>query len=272
MSDDIELTLARLKLDFVEHSIDRLIGLDQLVDSIVKGTGERGEQITKLQREIHTIKGTAGSYGLNFITLISHRLEDYLESSKRLDDEQWLDVQKYLGHMLAVFEASDDPTEIEQQAILDALPTSAAREFTGQQGNEVTVLVVMPKGVQRSIVGSELASCGFNLSFASDPLQAIELAISLKPDVILSNQEFSNISGTELAAVFAAIKSTSGSEFALMTSHDELGAADANLPGGIHVIHKGKDFLENLTECLIELGLFGNLSGEDQKQAASAGC
>jgi len=84
------------------------------------------------------------------------------------------------------------------------------------------------------------------------------LAITLKPQVVLSNFEFPEINGCELAKVLQVIGLTLKIPFALMTSHDQKSGAMGALPDHVQIIRKGPDFIEKITEYLIGLGLFGD--------------
>jgi chemotaxis protein histidine kinase CheA len=146
--------LAQLTQKFIELSADRLDGIDQSIDDILNDKGDRGTLYNNLQMEIHSLKGSAGSYGFHLVTTIAHRLEDYMESSSRLENEQWLDVQKFI----------DEARRIIEQG----------QEFSGSDINSITVFLVMESGVQRKLVGTELASQGINISFSNNPLEAID--------------------------------------------------------------------------------------------------
>ena len=121
-------------------------------------------------------------------------------------------------------------------------------------------MVVMPPGLQRKLVGTELASCGFGVSFAKDPLEAINLAVTLKPQVVLSDQEFDNITGADLAEIFGLIKTTQNCHFAVVTSYDEMEGELALLPHKVRILKKDKNFMDNLTEYLMNISLFGKIA------------
>ena len=114
----------------------------------------------------------------------------------------------------------------------------------------------MPKGVQRKIVGAELSSCGFDLSFADNSVEAIDIALSIKPNVIVSAMELERMNGVTLARVFNAIDVTSDVPFVLTTSREDSGDLLDDLPEGSVVVEKGADFAPQLSEALLELGLF----------------
>ncbi|MCW9034140.1 MAG: response regulator [Alphaproteobacteria bacterium] len=260
MNFDLEKALAKLKQEFIESSGDRLDEIDAAIDRIFKETGDREADYFQMQRDIHSIKGSAGTHGFNAVTVIAHRVEDYIESTRRLTKTQLQDVQVYVDRIREIMEAGKDPSESELNKILHGLPSSTQQATVSEQEvKNLTVLLVMPKGVQRKLIGTELASCGFEISFSENPVEAISLALSIKPDIIVSSTEFEEMTGIELANVFKAIKITREMNFVLTTSHDDGDPALSELPEGTSIIHKSGDFAEELTECLINMGVFGKV-------------
>lgn len=258
MEFDLESALKRLKQDFIEGSLEKLDDIDKVIDNVYNDRGNRGDQFFQLQRDVHSIKGSAGTHGLHLLTLVAHRLEDYLEAVRRLNKEEWRSVQIYMDQMRKLVILAEEPEDKLREEILHDLPHAqgTTTEFSGQKTKKVTILLVMPAGVQRKLIGAELAACGFDLSFSDRPVEAIRLVMDLKPDAVLSNQEFRNMTGVELANVLKAIKSTSNTPFALLTSSDLKTNA---LPKGTHIIQKGEQFTSDLTDYLVDVGLFGRL-------------
>ncbi len=256
---EFEEALARLKAEFLDSTRDRLDEVELTIDKIVREDGNVGDLLHDVRLYVHSLKGSAGSYGLNLVSVIAHRLEDYLETSPLREHSHWQDVIAFIDAIRGVVDLGDDPDDDRQSEILAALPSSAQREFTGQERRHVTILVVMPMGVQRKIVGSELAACGFDVSFCDSPMRAVELAVVLKPKAILSNIEFAGVSGLELSDVFGAIKLTRDIPFAVMTAHDAPGLKNRDPARPVGIIHKDTNFLENMTSYLMDAGLFGKL-------------
>ncbi|MCK5041815.1 MAG: Hpt domain-containing protein [Sphingomonadales bacterium] len=229
---------------FIESTIDRLESLDQLIDQIYNGKGERGEQFRKFSQEIHSLKGSAGTFGFHLVSTIAHRLEDYMESSKRLEKDQWLDVQKFIDAIRLIFEAGHDPEQDQHGDILSQLPSSSK-----QEQDSTTLLLVMTSGLIRKHLGTDLAAKGYDISFANDPVQAIDIALKIKPDVVISSQEFANITGLELAKALKVIDGTKHIKFALMTGNKKLVKKLGHHHDGMCVIYKDKDIAENITKC-----------------------
>jgi len=258
MDFDLESALSRLKQDFIESSIEKLDDVDKIIDNIYNERGHRGDQFFQLQRDIHSIKGSAGTHGMNVVTLVAHRLEDYLEAVPRLNPEQWRAVQIYTDEIRHLIDLGNDPTPQQTEAILHRLPHAQepVSEFSDQKRKKVTILLVMPVGVQRKLIGQELAACGFDLSFTDRPVEAIRLIMELKPNAVLSNKEFATMSGVELANVLREIKITKTIPFALLTSSN---ISERELPDGTRVLYKGETFINELTEYLVQIGLFGKI-------------
>ena len=257
MDDTLEKALASLKTDYIEGSGDKLDGIDAIIDRMYRGEGDRGADFIDMQREIHSLKGLAGTYGFSSVSLITHRLEDYIEATRRLSNDQLRDVQKYIDRIREIFQSGVNPAEAKMDAILRALPSGTASLVSPQDVRNVIVLLVMPKGVQRRLIGGELASCGFELSFTESPVEAIGLALSLKPDIVVSSMELAPLTGVELGRVLKDIEATSKVAFVLTTSHEDDSRFLKSLPEGAHIIHKGPKFTEELSTCLIDIGVLG---------------
>lgn len=255
MNDEFQDILDRLRLEFIDNTKDRLDEIDLIIDQIYRGEGNREDLVVGFRRNVHSLKGVAGSYGFGFVSIVAHRLEDYLESTRRLDQEQWLDAQKYVDQIRSVIEDGDEPGAAEQDRILAALPSSAVATEETVTPQELTALIVMPPGVQRKAVSNQLTDHGFSVSFANDPAQSIGISLSLKPNLILSNQEFPRITGYELANMLAAASVTEEIPFALMTSHEEFNAKGAAHPENLRVIRKDQNFLESVSAYLNDIGL-----------------
>jgi len=74
IDDNFEKTLEHLKTDYIE------------------GSGDKGADFVDLQRDIHSLKGSAGTFGFSSVTIVAHRLKDYIEATRRLSNEQLMDV------------------------------------------------------------------------------------------------------------------------------------------------------------------------------------
>lgn len=219
--------MAQITASFVASASERLDELDAIIDQLYNGRGDRGVMVTKLHHDIHSMKGNAGTFGFPLVSIICHRLEDYMESSRRLEKDEWLEVQKFFDEMRRIIESGKDPQQDQADAILAALPTSAASGGGGSKEAEVAsldvkVLLVLTSGVVRRALGTALSERGVDVVFVDNPLAALDLSLVLNPDYVVSAQELSHFSGSELAGVMGVLKQTGHIKFALLTSKEKL--------------------------------------------------
>jgi HPt (histidine-containing phosphotransfer) domain-containing protein len=116
--------VATLRKEFIEQCVGQLGELDQTIANITNGVGDAGTQSHDVQRTIHSIKGSAGSYGFKLVTTIARRLEDYIDSSGRLGNDEWAAIQEFVDQIRSIIEGGEDPPEPIQDSILDKLPTT----------------------------------------------------------------------------------------------------------------------------------------------------
>lgn len=241
LTEDVKKAMAQLTQNFIDSSFERLTMLDQLIDDVYNERGNRGDLYQTLVNEVHSMKGTAGTYGFTLVTAICHHLEDYLESSRRLEKEQWLEVQLFIDEIRTIIESGNDPDEKKHSAILSQLPTSAEKAET----IDAMVLIVMEAGVIRKALGTRLAEKGVDVSFAANSLEAVKRALALKPDLIAAGHQLSPITGIELANVLGVLDATKKIDFLLLTADKDL-----KIPKGMDVALKDRKVADHILNML----------------------
>lgn len=258
---DIEAFVAKLREEYAESARDRLDRFEELLEALHSDGENMTEYRQDLQREVHSMKGSAGSYGFPAISAIAHRLEDYLETCEVLEKGNLRDVDTFIETIRAIAQTSVEPEGEDLAQLLNSLPSTAkpqrmTEHFSDQTVRNISVLAVMPRGLQRKIISTELVSCGFHVSLADSGVAAISALLAHPSDLVITAMELPDMSGSELAAALAVIKKTRTAKVALLTSYELGDAKLKNLPKGVSVIHKDGAFTENLAVCLTEFGIF----------------
>jgi CheY-like chemotaxis protein/HPt (histidine-containing phosphotransfer) domain-containing protein len=254
--DKIRAMLARLSAEFRDDCRDKMDECDAILHRLAEGPDTWREEMLRLQRIVHNVKGSAGTFGFPAVTLIAHKLEDYLEA---LDSPAGhaRDIQVFLDTIRDIVARGANPPEDEYPALLRTLPRVSAGFVPVSSAREVHVLLAMPKDVQRRIVQKELASCGFDVTCADSGVAAIGLALSTRPDAVFASLVLPDMSGVDLARALAAIGAARKCPFGLLTTKAPDDPQFAGLPAW--VIPKNERFMETLTERLMEWGLFGHV-------------
>lgn len=190
------------------------------------------------------------------MSLIAHRLEDYIETTRRLSSENLIDVQVIVDRIREMFEGGDEFSNHRTTPILDSPPTRVVAQTTEseQEAESKVALSVRSKGVQRKLVIANLTGNGFELAYADHPLNAFRLAISLKPNLAVTSLEFENLYNLKLTRAIHGVDATSTTPIVLLTSHsiDQMGEA---LPEHTRAINKDVGFDTKLTEAIQTFGI-----------------
>nr|WP_255542298.1 Hpt domain-containing protein [Azospirillum sp. INR13] len=75
----------------------------------VKGQRSDAETIGVLRLEAHNFKGMGTSFGYPTVSLVAHRLEDYLSGLKRLDEKQLIDAQIFIDRISELVDRAEQP-------------------------------------------------------------------------------------------------------------------------------------------------------------------
>ena len=197
------------------------------------------------------------------ITMIAHALEDYIETAGKVSPDHLPAIQAYTDAIRVIADHGENPGDSETTEILRALPHSGTVTVNATPTDQITrdigFLLVLPKGLQRRIIGEELASCGFRVSLAETAVEAIEIGLANPPHIIGASMVNEDMSGVEMAHAFKAIDALSNAKFLLMTSSGETDPEALGLPAGARVARKGCKFQMDMTNHLIEWGVFGNI-------------
>lgn len=261
-ANDVDDFIEQLRREFIETTSERLNNVDDLITQMMEGAGS-GADLAEFLRHIHSIKGQGGTFDFPSVTTVAHRLEDYIETAAEHTPVQLKDIQYFVDVIRRIIESGQDPDEKEQLAILTALP-QAAKDFAEVEAfdnqkpiQDVKIVLVMPKGTQRKIIGKELAACGFQISNADTPVEAIKHAIDHKPDIVIGSREMEQMGGREMAHVFSSIEATKSVHIVIATTSTTTQQDTTGLTDSTRVIQKGPGFIDDLTDCLGEWGFFG---------------
>ena len=255
----LEVALKQLRLDFIDGMIDRLDEIEIILTTLRQYDAAFDETFLDLRRHIHSIKGQGGTFDLPAISMIAHKMEDCIEVSPEINDNELHTLEIYFDRIRNILEAGVNPPEEELPTLLRAGNLDADKIIKDQNSRVIDILLVMPGGLQRKIIAQELASCGFRLSMFDIPTDALKHALQITPDLVFATQEMVELNGLELARVFNAIEATRNRRFILMTSAEDTRIPADNLPANVAVIRKGPAFFKELMEQLVDWGLFGDI-------------
>jgi len=238
-----------LKRDYIDSLPEKLDSIEQLVMDIATSDTpmELSEQI---YRDVHSLKGTAGTYGLQIITNICHELEEQI--GKYADDTidiclQYLDL---IRSALEISIQSDNPNF----SIIEEKLYDFQKEISD---NNLLGLIVDHSNLNTMMVQQILEPYPIKLSHINDGLVALSKLLFTKYDFVIVSKELPSLSGAALLKCIQASNCPNKETKAiLMSSTDKMDYVDR---GPDKIVIKNNTFdkeLPNSIESLFpELGL-----------------
>ena len=248
---DMEMIVADMRQEFIEDSGDRLDGLEQIIAELLSDKGQTAHGVLEIKRHIHNLKGLGSCFGFPAVSLWSHALEDYLELAPDVGVNQLWDIQLFIDSIRGILDAGVNPSDDEVAAAVKGMQLKGLDRGRSRSTAAQCVLLLMPRGIQRKIISRELSALGFKVIIVENSMQAIDLAITLKPEIVISSFILDRLSGIELARILNAMNSTKHHKFLLMTSSD---AEDilGDIPENVRIAEKGRAFARELIAFLNE--------------------
>ncbi|MCW2245005.1 CheY-like chemotaxis protein/HPt (histidine-containing phosphotransfer) domain-containing protein [Azospirillum fermentarium] len=245
----------RLRVEFVDDARDRLQVMYDALDGLAKGERSEVSVIGVIRLETHNFKGMGTSFGFPTVSLIAHRLEDYLNGLTRLGEREISDIQTFLDRTSQVVDRAEQPALAETNQIIRALPVRYRFEVTDVDIRDVEIMLVTPSKVVAKKVGGELAACGFRTVTVSDPIESISIAVRVPPDMLIASLVMDGLSGLDLIRGLRAMSITKDVPMALLTSMSLDNPALKEIPQGVAVIRVGEHFGEDFAGAVTRFNL-----------------
>lgn len=258
--------LASLRGEFVDEAEDQLNVIDVVLGNIESGEEDRKTAIIKIQRPAHSLKGSSSVADFPLVTIIIHRLEDYLSVLKEIKDENIRDIEKFVELAREYSKLEIDQKSISTSELVRKLPAKIiegvditpplmSEPKEGEDSNlcEVPIIEVMMVIKERTaglLFERELRAAGLRVTTIRNSLEAINMAIHTKPDLFIASAVIDGtLSGIDIVCALRAMPSTKNINVCLLTSFERGHHDLEDFPEDIDLIHKNKlkdDLLEIL--------------------------
>lgn len=252
--EDFEKHLAQLHQEFLDHSNDRIAYMDKVLDAAgSRGALEPAEQI-ELARIVHSLKGSGTTYGYPNLTVIAHRLEDYLGASDGTTQVTLGDIRIFVDRIGDVIDgriSRDGPID----TIVRSLPMRSRFDVSDVTITEIEVGLIMEPGAQARLVTKELEACGYRVTHIQSSIQAISYVYQTRPDCVFVSANMPGIDGVDFIRALKVMRATEDIPCALLTAFSRDNQILQALPESVPVIRKGTHFGDDLADALQTLGL-----------------
>jgi CheY-like chemotaxis protein len=223
--------------------------------SLADGASERKQ---RLARQIHTIKGVAGSYGLDCLSAAAHRMEDLLAGENRphLENNEFVDsLLAYSDQLAAIAKAylvgderflNDMRREYRVRKKAQAAEAKLAKGFN-------RVMIVEPSRATLQLCIRVLKEFGAtNVASVEDGYEALGWLLKEEFDAVITSLQVPTIDGQSLFTVLRAIPGPNMAKPMILLTASSA-ALDPERARPDHVIQKDVGLTKELRATLTEL-------------------
>lgn len=246
-SHDAEQLFAALRAEYLAQLPETLVKFETQIVSWPAGSAASAE----LVREVHSLKGAAGTYGLGFVTDVCHHLEDFLAGSCAGEDHQaYLDgLLRYVDLMrdyVASVAGGGDRSGASFAARLDELSGPGPK-------SGLRVLIVEPAQSMSRAYWRLLDSRGVAASTTCSGYEALgRLVHDGGYGAVLTSYETSDISGLSLAKAVRAIDEIPRALKIILITSNDVGSRE---PAVNRLVRKDRFLEASLIDALRSEGL-----------------
>lgn len=241
-----------LLAEFMDHCADKIELMDQAAEVLFEGGPKAAAALADIRREAHSLKGLGTSYGFPLMTVVAHRLEDFLNISGFPGPHMARQIVGFLDALREAASPGGRPGAVREAAILRSLPIREESEDGAAAAD--SALVVLPRGLQRRLIEDELRSLGLRAMGLAEGSDALEAARRLNPNLIVTGAVIEGMSGIDLCCSLRADLETRSVPIVLVTSFAPDDYRLKSLPEDISVVFKGEAFAHDLAMALIRRG------------------
>jgi CheY-like chemotaxis protein/HPt (histidine-containing phosphotransfer) domain-containing protein len=244
---DVQAMLRQLRANYLAEMHERLGGIESDLLAIER-TGRFGETFERCYRRVHSLKGSAGTYGLPILGKIAHQLEEHLDLFA--DDRARLTAEllnRCLAHIDLMRQAQQEAQQGAEHFndIDEALHALRGRFLD----NRFSVLIVEVSKVNIKLCREILKDYPAHVTVLDSGYQALELLLQQKYQLLITGLEVKVLNGLALvAAVRMSARGNQDIQSILLTS-SKLPPLKRNVDPDFIVARDGH-FTENLTRAV----------------------
>lgn len=246
----LDAIMAKLKVTYMQEFPEKVAVMEGLVLAL-ENSDSIAESYQKLFREVHSMKGSGGTFGFSIITTICHQMEDLIkeEGEENLSFSQTVidGLLQYIDLLQKVPDCyhSGDTKLTAIQTALNSLKQIWI-------GSSCRALVVEGSATTQTMVSLVLTGEQVEISLADSGYVALERLLQEEFDLLITGMAIGGLNGKALIAAMRLSDSANADiPVILLTSSDA--KPDIDLQPANTVINKGPDMPDLLLEAFHKL-------------------
>ncbi|MDB2447021.1 Hpt domain-containing protein [bacterium] len=232
------------KVEFYDYIGDEV---EMLESHVLDLPGKKQTDISQFLMDLHSVKGTGGSYGYLYISEVCHKIEDQIKNygedkySNEFSDfllKQLDTIKSYI----AIFKNTHERDTLDR-----VLVTFIENAQEKEKCSKPRILVCDTKKSLIALIRSSKLAEDYDLSYVSLGLNALSRTLNEKWDYLLLTNQLQDIEGT---GILYALKSSSKNiPTIIFISSDSNKKFTKGLEPD-HLVHVDRDLIENLEKIV----------------------
>lgn len=240
---------SQIENEALDEARDLVSNLELRVQQVKSGVLDPKEAAKTLASDSANLRLKARAVNLTGFGPLAHSLDEYLSEIEAVEDRHINDLIRFADRINSLLDGETVDAE-EISAVLRELPQQSSFNVEDVVITDKSVTVIIPQRTAAKVVGRELAACGYRVSSVTNPIEALELILETKPDLVITSQVMPRLSGVDLACALSAMPATRSIPIALLTSLDPDHPDLKALPMNVGLIRRGAQFGDDLADVL----------------------
>ncbi|NIA71921.1 response regulator [Pelagibius litoralis] len=240
---------SQIESEALDEARDLVSNLELRVQQVKNGVLDPKEAAKTLAIDSTNLRMKARAVNLTGFGPLTHSLDEYLSEIESVEERHISDLFAFADRINSLLDGETVDAEA-ISAVLRELPQQSAFNVEDVVITDKSVTVIIPQRTAAKVVGRELAACGYRVSSVTNPIEALELILETKPDLVITSQVMPRLSGVDLACALSAMPATRTIPIALLTSLDPDHPDLKALPMNVGLIRRGAQFGDDLADVL----------------------
>lgn len=200
MGYDVSALLARMREDFVAELPERY---DRLEAGVLALERDAPDAFDELFRQVHSLKGAGGTFGLPMITTICHQFESFISEAK--GDFHRKAASFALKYVDLLRRASCDAAKKDDSRLVIAQDLEQLR--LSSMRASASVLLVDPSASMRKLYQNWMSPLSLRIVSLTHGLHALERLLQEPFDLLVASRELPDLNAL---AIVAALREAGG--------------------------------------------------------------
>ncbi len=242
---DIDKHLKELQQEYLQELPGKIDDIDNLIIGL-EDSDDPGSAMRNIAGMIHTIKGTAGSYDMNFASTLCHNFEDYIAALQVAKTQFNTEIDNFLK-FTGLLREYIDSCLLGGYQDFDQFNKKLSELVSGYAKTKHRILIVEPAKSMSYRYLKALKKFNVEASFAKDGYDALGRLVKEKFDSMITVAQMEWIKGLQLIASLRIIESDNQNiPVVLITSDSEIKLAGQH--GHAYLLKKRPEMLNDLEE------------------------